>query len=112
LLTVVVVVSPDEIQNTPFVDLDSEYRRDGRHVECSVDRPVAVVAAAVVDTSLAAVVAAAVVDTFAAAVVDTSLAAAVAAAVVDTSLVADDAVVDRLDADAGVVDKPVVEEPV
>jgi hypothetical protein len=34
----VVVVSPDEIQNTPFVDLDSECRRDGRHVECSVDR--------------------------------------------------------------------------
>jgi hypothetical protein len=51
---VVVVVSPDEIQNTPFVDPDSEYRRDGRHVECSVDRPVAV--DEVVDTSLAAVV--------------------------------------------------------
>jgi hypothetical protein len=94
-----------------------ECRKDEQHVECSVDRRVVVVAAAVVDTSLTAVVAAAVVDTSLAAVdvVDDAFAAVdevVAAAVVDTSLVAvvAAAVVDTSLADAAVVDKPVVEE--
>jgi len=104
-----------------------EYKTYEQRVECSVGRGVVAVveAAAVVDTSLVAVVEAVAVDTSLVAVVeavDTSLVAVVeAAAVVDTSLaaaaydtsrVADDAVVDRPDADAAVVDKPAVEEPV